>query len=408
MAKSDDQIETSANDNDINTVEDQPVDNQPADDRLEPRSKHSHPGWFYGSLIFFCFVASFLGAWVFLQTGLIDISKTITNNQQTVVSQEGDVIAKVARNVSPSVVSIITQSVSNNGFFPTEEEAAGTGMIISKDGYILTNRHVVGDQTGSVTVVLSDGTIKKNVKVVGRDPLNDLAFLKIDGVDNLKPISLGDSTSLNVGDKVIAIGNALGQYQTTVTSGIISGLGRPVTAGGEGTQPEQLSNLLQTDAAINPGNSGGPLLTLDGKVIGINTAIAQGAEGIGFAIPINQAKGLIDSVLKTGQVTRAYLGVRYVSVTPAVKQQYDLKADQGAYIVPGNNSQPGVLPGSPADKAGLKEKDVITAINGQNIDNRHPLSDLISQYTVGDTINMTYVRNGQSHTTKVTLERYSS
>lgn len=396
---------------DINKIENQPVGEQPTAAPVEAeRTKHSHPGWFYGSLIFFCFVASFLGAWVFLQTGLLDISKTITNNQQTVVSQEGDVIAKVAKDVSPSVVSIITKGTSGSGFFATTEEAAGTGMIISKDGYVLTNRHVIDSNVGSVTVVLADGTVEKNVHVVGRDPLNDLAFLKIDGVNNLKPVSFGDSSSLAVGDKVIAIGNALGQYQTTVTSGIISGLGRPVTAGDQGSQAgaEQLSNMLQTDAAINPGNSGGPLLTLDGQVVGINTAVAQDAQGIGFAIPINQAKGLISSVLKTGQVSRAYLGVRYVSITPAVKQQYGLQVDNGAYIVTGDNSQPGVLPGSPADKAGLKPKDVITAVNGQSINASHPLSDLISQYTVGDTISLTYVRNGQSHTTKVTLARYNS
>lgn len=407
MAKEDNQPDKA----DINKIENQPVAEQVVPEQTVPeRPRHSHPGWFYGGLIFFCFVASFLGAWVFLQTGLLDISKTITNNQQTVVSQEGDVIAKVVKDVSPSVVSIITKGVSSNGFFATTEEAAGTGMIISKDGYVLTNRHVIDSNVSSVTVVLADGTVEKNVHVVGRDPLNDLAFLKIDGVDNLKPVSFGDSSSLAVGDKVIAIGNALGQYQTTVTAGIISGLGRPVTAGDQGSQAgaEQLSNMLQTDAAINPGNSGGPLLTLDGKVVGINTAVAQNAQGIGFAIPINQAKGLISSVLKTGQVSRAYLGVRYVSVTPAVKQKYNLKVDSGAYIVAGDSSQPGVLPNSPADKAGLKPKDVITAVNGQLIDANHPLSDLISQYTVGDTISLTYWRDGQSHTAKVTLARYNS
>ncbi|HET6622685.1 MAG TPA: trypsin-like peptidase domain-containing protein [Candidatus Saccharimonadales bacterium] len=396
---------------DINQVENQSVDDKATVDSQTKtdRPKHSHPTWFYGGLIFFCFVASFLGAWAFLTSGLIDISKTITSNQQTVVSQEGDLIAKVAKDVSPSVVSIITESVNNSGFFPTEETAAGTGMIISEDGYVLTNRHVIGDRTSSVTIVLADGTVKRNVKVIGRDPLNDLAFLKIDDVDDLKPVSLGDSSTLSVGEKVIAIGNALGQYQTTVTSGIISGLGRPIVAGDRGLGGiEQLSNLLQTDAAINPGNSGGPLLTLSGKVIGINTAVAEGAEGIGFAIPINQAKGLIQSVLKTGQVVRAYLGVRYVSVTPVAKDRYDLGVDDGAYIVAGSRSEPGVLPGSPADKAGLKEKDVITAINGQAIDARHPLSDLISQYTVGDTIDVAYSRSGQTHSTKVTLERYSS
>jgi serine protease Do len=145
---------------DINKIENQPVGEQPTAAPVEAeRTKHSHPGWFYGSLIFFCFVASFLGAWVFLQTGLLDISKTITNNQQTVVSQEGDVIAKVAKDVSPSVVSIITKGTSGSGFFATTEEAAGTGMIISKDGYVLTNRHVIDSNVGSVTVVLADGRL---------------------------------------------------------------------------------------------------------------------------------------------------------------------------------------------------------------------------------------------------------
>ena len=370
---------------------------------------HEHHGGRVFSLVFLCFVASFLGAWAFLASGLVKTpgATTITESRQKLV-QEGEVVADVATRVSPSVVSIVTESTADQSFFGTRsvQSSAGTGLIISKDGYILTNRHVIPDSTTTVEVVLSDGTSYKNVSVVGRDPVNDLAFLKIDGASKLTPVELGDSGSIAVGQKVVAIGNALGQYQNTVTSGIISGLGRPLTAT-DGSSSENLENLLQTDAAINPGNSGGPLVNLEGKVIGINTAVAADAQGIGFAIPINDAKGLIKGVLNTGKVSRAYLGVRYMSITPEVVTQLELKVKNGAYLN-GRAGSPAVVAGSPADKAGLQDGDIIVKVNDVNIDRTHPLASVLGSFAPGDTITITVNRDGKEVQLKATLAEYKS
>jgi serine protease Do len=360
------------------------------------------------SLIFLCFVASFLGAWAYINFGLIKgpAATTITESRQKLV-QEGEVVADVATNVSPSVVSILTESTAQTVFgTQSTQEGAGTGVIISKDGYILTNRHVIPEGTSTVEVVTSDGTVYENVTVVGRDPINDLAFLKIENASNLKAASLGDSGDIAVGQKVVAIGNALGQYQNTVTSGIISALGRPLTAS-DGSSAESLENLLQTDAAINPGNSGGPLVDLEGKVIGINTAVAADAQGIGFAIPINDAKGLIKSVLNTGKVTRSYLGVRYTSITPEVVKQLELKVDNGAYINGRSGANP-VVPGSPAEKAGLKSGDIIVKVNDISIDHTHPLASVLGSFAPGDSVTLTVNRDGKVIQLKATLEEYRS
>ena len=312
-------------------------------------------------------------------------------------------VADVAEQVSPSVVSIVTESQASLGFRSYTQEGAGTGIIVSKDGYVLTNRHVVNGVT-SVQVVLADGTTYEDVEVVGSDPVNDLAFLKIKGADDLKPAVMGDSSKVEVGQKVIAIGNALGQYQTSVTSGIISGLGRPIVAGNDGSSAESLSNLLQTDAAINPGNSGGPLVNLSGEVIGINTAVDQDAQGIGFAIPINDAKGLIKSVTKKGTLSRAFLGVSHIAVTADVAKYYKLSIDHGAYLV--NDDAPVVTSGSPAEKAGLKAGDIITKIDGKQLNATYPLLSAISQYQPGDKVSLTYVRDGKESTVEVTLAEF--
>lgn len=375
---------------------------------MERQTQSHHQAWRTIGLVFVCFVASYLGAWTFLQSGLVKVStgNNITESRQTLVA-EGEVVADVAQKLSPSVVSIVTQSAVRTPFGNSTTEGAGTGIIISKNGYVLTNKHVIPQGTDSVSVVLSDGTSYSNVQVVGRDSFNDIAFLKINGANNLTPAVIGDSSKVQVGQKVIAIGNALGQYQTSVTSGIISAVGRPLTASDGQSQAEHLENLLQTDAAINPGNSGGPLVNLNGKVIGINTAIAEDAQSIGFAIPINDAKGLIKSVVEKNKLERAYLGVRYVSITPAISAELDLSSKKGAYIS-GGNGQAAVISGSPADKAGLREKDIITKINNTVIDQQHPLSSVAAQFSPGDTIDVTYQRDGQEQTTKVTLEAYDN
>lgn len=349
-----------------------------------------------------CLALGFVGPAVFLATGAF--GKTNTINSETVVSQEGDVIANVASKVSPSVVSIVTESTTQSYFgYSTSQESAGTGIIISADGYIMTNKHVVSASTKSIEVVTAAGTSYKDVSFVGSDPNNDVAFIKIKGVSDLTAVKLGDSSAMKVGQKVVAIGNALGEYQNTVTTGIISALGRPVTAGdATGTETEQLENLIQTDAAINSGNSGGPLVNLSGEVIGMNTAVATDAQGIGFAIPINDVKGMLKTLLANGKVEKAYVGVRYISITPSVASEYSLSVKNGAYII-GDSGQSAIVSGSPADKAGLKEKDIIIKVDGTNVDSTHPFASLIAQHSVGDKVTLTYLRDGKEATVTVTL-----
>jgi S1-C subfamily serine protease len=335
--------------------------------------------------------------------------------QQKVVTSESQLVSNIAKSVGNSVVSVnvVGQTATENFFGfsqPTQTEAAGTGIIISSDGLVITNRHVVPSGTTSVSVTLSDGTELKNVQVLGRtsdsDSL-DVAFLKIrnTGGHKLQPAIIGDSSKVQVGDAVVAIGNALGQFQNTVTSGIISGFGRSVTAGdSQGASSENLDDLFQTDAAINEGNSGGPLVNMNGQVIGINTAIAGGAQNIGFAIPINDVKGLIGQVLKTGKFERPYLGVRYIPLTADVAQQYDLPVSSGAYIAPAvDASQPSVVAGSPADQAGVQEGDIITKLGGTTVDQNHSLTGLLDQHQPGDKVTLTIIRSGKTITKDVTL-----
>lgn len=254
---------------------------------------------------------------------------------------------------------------------------------------------------------MADGTTYSSVELVGTDPLNDVAFLKVNGVSNLSPAELGDSSTVRVGQEVVAIGNSLGQYQTTVTSGIISGKGRPIQASdGAGATAETLVDLLQTDAAINPGNSGGPLLNRAGQVIGINTAVAANAQGIGFAIPINATKGALKSVLAGKGVQRAYLGMRYVALTAATAKKYDVSSKQGAYIF-AEEGQPAIIEDSPAQKAGLKDKDVVTKINGLAVGSEGGVSSLIGEYAPGDTVELTVLRGGKEIVLKATLGSYS-
>jgi serine protease Do len=279
-------------------------------------------------------------------------------------------------------------------------------MIVTSDGLILTNRHVVDDTTANYTVVTSDGK-SYPANVVSRDTVNDVAFVRI-SASNLPVIELGDSGSVKVGQRVVAIGNALGQFQNTVTDGIISGLSRGVTAGDGsntlGSSSEQLQNLLQTDAAINPGNSGGPLVNLDGQVIGINTAVAGQAQNIGFAIPINEVKPLIASVKSAGRIIRPYLGVRYVAVDQQVATQNNLSVKNGAWVQAADDNNPGVVANSPAAKAGVKEGDIITKVGGSSVDATHSLQSLITQHKVGDKVTITLLRDGKTQTLDVTLE----
>lgn len=326
-----------------------------------------------------------------------DGNRIITEEEQNI----SDVVAKV----SPSVVSIVTEAEAT--MFPfggsSTEQGAGTGIIVSENGHIMTNKHVV-EGVDTVGVVLTDGTRYENVEVLGTDPLNDIAFLKIPDVNDLVPAELGDSTSVRVGQKVIAIGNSLGQYQNTVTSGIISGTGRPVSAQA-GNSVETLTDLIQTDAAINPGNSGGPLLNLQGQVIGINTAIAADAQGIGFAIPIGATKGMLKSVLAGEGVERAFLGINYIPVTADTADRFNLSVKEGAYVYNGEDRS-AVASNSPAAKAGIKNEDVIIKVGDIEVGDRGSVASLVGEYAPGDTIQLTLVRDGQTMTVDVTLAAY--
>lgn len=333
-------------------------------------------------------------------------------SQRQIISSESDLITQIVKDVGPSVVSIeVTSSGLRSTYFGTrsvESQSAGTGIIIDSNGTIVTNRHVIPAGAKSVSVTLSDGTKLDDVEVIGRtsdsDTL-DIAFLKIKdskGKD-LKPAKLSDSSKVEVGQKVIAIGNTLGQFQNTVTEGIISGYGREVTAGDENGS-DTLQNLFQTDAAINQGNSGGPLVNTRGEVIGINTAVAGSAQNVGFAIPVNDIQGLVSSVKKDGKLLRPYLGVRYVALTDDIAYRYNLNVKRGAYLAPQRDAQSAIIPGSPAEKAGLKQGDIITKVDGKSIDEKNSVVSVLGKHSVGDTVEITIIRDGKEQTMKVTLE----
>ena len=317
-------------------------------------------------------------------------------------------IAEIADEVSKSVVSIVTSTKSIDFFGQSSNSsAAGTGIIVTEDGYILTNKHVING-ANKVTVILDDGTSYEDVEVVATDPLNDIAFLKIKDVSGLTPAKLGNSKTIKVGQQVIAIGNALGEYQNTVTSGVISGTGRSLTASdGTGQNAETLSDMIQTDAAINSGNSGGPLVNAAGEVIGVNTATSASAENMGFAIPISSVKGMLEQLTKTGKAERSYLGVYALEITPEAAKSYNLPVTTGAYIYSPSNYT-SIVKGSPADKAGLKDKDIVTAVNGVKVGAAGSLTNLIGEFEPGDTVELTVIREGKEIAVKVTLEGYSN
>lgn len=329
---------------------------------------------------------------------------TSADGNQTVTDEESS-IASVAEKVGPSVVSIVTQTRTNSYYGSTSGEAAGTGIIVSKNGYVMTNNHVLEGAT-SVSVVDSTGELYEDATIIGRDPLNDIAFIKIKSDKEFTAAALGNSSTIRTGQQVVAIGNALGQYSNTVTSGIISGTGRPITADTGSGDTETLTDLIQTDASINPGNSGGPLVNMAGQVIGINTAIVEDANGIGFAIPVNATKGVLAGVLDTGKVARAYLGVNYLTITPDVAREYKLDVNSGAYVYASGSSSP-VASGSPAEKAGLKSGDIITKINSETVGKDGSLSSILGEYRPGDKLTITYLRDGKEQTTTVTLGTYN-
>ena len=338
-------------------------------------------------------------------TSIFHSNNSVSNNAATFA--EGS-ISEIANSVSKSVVSIITNTSTAGSFFTGQvSQAAGTGFIISSDGYIATNKHVVANAT-KIGVILDDGSTYEDVELIGTDPINDFAIIKIKDVKDLTPIKIGDSKTTNIGQQVVAIGNALGTYQNSVTSGIISGKGRSLTASDSSrTTYETLSDMIQTDAAINGGNSGGPLVNAAGEVIGINTAYASQGNNVGFAIPINSVKGIMAGVLKDGKFERAVLGVRYQTITPLIAKEKKLDVTAGAYVK-GSNNASAVIKGSAGDKAGIKDGDIITAVNGTKIGTAGSLGSLIGEYAVGDTVKLEVYRDKKYVQLDVKLEAYDA
>ena len=305
--------------------------------------------------------------------------------------KEESVVIEVAEEVSPSVVTVSIQTprrrvldFSPFGGFQQRIEGGtdqdiGSGFIVSEDGLIITNKHVVSSD-GTYKVITNDEK-EYEVEKISRDPSNDIAVLKI-SASGLKPVELGDSSNLKVGQFVIAIGTALGEFRHTVTTGVISGLGRGITAGSyyEG-YVEKLDDVIQTDAAINPGNSGGPLLNSSGQVVGISVAVASDAQNIGFAIPVNVVKTALEEFNKTGSFSgKAYLGVEYQMISRQSAIMNDLP--QGAYVV-------NIVDGSPADEAGIEPDDIIVKINGERVsDTENGLSDIIQKSKAGDKVDI--------------------
>lgn len=289
--------------------------------------------------------------------------------------------------------------------FEKQEIGGGTAFFISENGMLLTNAHVVSDKDAEYTVLTNDGK-KYPAKILARDTIRDLAILQIEG-GPFTTLRLGDSDKLQIGQTVIAIGNALGEFRNTVSVGVISGLGRKVTASGGGAI-ETLEDVIQTDAAINRGNSGGPLLNLKGEVIGVNFAMAQQAENIGFAIPINQGKKDIEQIKQFGKIFFPFLGVRYIVINDEIQQKNKLPVNYGAWIVKGEQGESAVFPNSPAEKIGLKEGDIILEFNGEKITTENTLAKIIMKYNPGDNINLRVLREGQEKIFQVNLGKRES
>lgn len=284
-----------------------------------------------------------------------------------------------------------------------QEVGGGSGFLVSADGYIVTNSHVVSDETAEYTVFTNDGT-KHTAKVIARDPSMDIAVIKIEGSD-FPSLTFGDSDKVEIGQTVIAIGNALAEFRNTVSVGVVSGLSRSIVAANERGNAESLDQLIQTDAGINPGNSGGPLLNLSGEVIGVNVAMANGAENIGFALNANGVKSIVESVKKTGRIVRPYIGIRYVPITPAMKERNSLPTDYGLLVLRGQESGDlAVIPGSPADKAGIVENDILLEADGKKLMEDVSFSSLVRSKQIGDRMSFKIFSKGKEKTVTVILE----
>ncbi len=352
----------------------------------------------------------------------------------TSTTHEQQIIATIKK-VVPSVVSIVVgkdyeQLLKDRPFElmvphgdhidlpPPEEElphtpegkiriGGGSGLIIDSSGLILTNKHVVADETADYVVVDAFGD-HHEAHILARDPMNDVAFVKIETKEKLAPLPLGDSDKTELGQTVVAIGTALGEFQNTVSSGIISGLSRFITAitDLEG-HSQRLRGLIQTDAAINPGNSGGPLVNLKGEAIGINAAVVFGAQNIGFAIPINRAKRDLKELAQFGRIRRPFLGVRYVLLNSLLQKRFRLPVEQGAFVLrEGAPDHPAIIPHSPAHKAGLQEADIIIELNKTAIDEKTGIEDILESMPLGKEISLKILRDGAEKVLAITPEEF--
>lgn len=413
-----------------------------------PKLLKSRMFWFLILAIFLSSAFGFLAGTVSTGFSYLQIKDYISKlnislpGAQTIIEKEyipqttqEEMIINVVESNDPAVVSIVaTKEVPvyeqyyynpfgdilipqyrQNGT-EKQEVGGGTGFIVSEEGMILTNKHVVLDEEAEYAVFTNDGK-SYPAKVLARDPFQDLAIVKIDREQALNEkgelisesfpqVKLGDSDSLQRGQTVVAIGNALGEFRNTVSVGVVSGLSRTITASGGGLV-ETIEDVIQTDAAINKGNSGGPLLNLKGEVIGINTALVEEAQSISFAIPINKAKRDIKQVKETGKISYAYLGVRYILVNEKIKEDNNLTVGYGALILKGEGGEPAVLSGSAAEKAGLKESDIILEFNGEKITTDTSLAKLIQKYDPFDKVVLKILRDGEEKTIQVTLDEKS-
>jgi S1-C subfamily serine protease len=316
-------------------------------------------------------------------------------NVNNVTIDESSAIINAVERAMPAVVQIATSTQGG-------VTGLGSGFVFDADGWILTNRHVV-DDAQTLTVILND-TRQLEGEVYGVDPLTDLAIVKVEPDEPLPVATVGSSESLEQGQLAVAIGNPLGQFENTVTTGVISGLGRQIMAGSaQSTNAERLSNLIQTDAAINPGNSGGPLLDSAGQVIGVNTAVNQEAQGIGFAIPIDVAKPIMAQALAGEQLQRPWIGVYFVPVTKQLAEDEQLSVDEGVLIDSSRDDVPAVFPDSPAAEAGLQAGDVIVAVDGEAVNAEDDLSEHVLKHSPGDTLSLRVMRGDREQEIEITL-----
>jgi len=323
--------------------------------------------------------------------------------------QEKMVISVVEKSM-PSVVSVIVKKTLSKiylnyfGEDALEQIGAGTGFIVSEDGLIITNKHVVEDESAVYSILTNSGE-EYDVEILSENPVQDIAILKIKNTENeiFQPLILGDSSSIRLGQTAIAIGNALGMYQNSISVGVISGLERDVVAQGNNGELENLQDIIQTDAAINSGNSGGPLLNSKGEVIAINTAVSLDGENIGFAVPINKAKRDLEQVRSEGKISYPFIGIRYLTLNEESSEEFGISVNYGAFIVEEEDGYVSIVKDSPAEKAGLQAEDIILEVDGQEVTEDNNLVDILQNYYPGDTITLKVLRDGEELMVALTL-----